>query len=565
MVRPITLPSIVVLLLAVGFGLSVEAQSYEPGEEGLATFERLGLQPPAPAPDRPPGEGQGPFRRFVLRGATLIDGTGAPPIGPVDIVIENDRIASVHSVGAPRTPINLRGRPAEGDFEIDAEGLYVLPGFVDSHAHIGNALQGLTGPLTPPEYVLKLWLAHGITTAREVGADMGLGWTLEHKRRSAANEITAPRLVVYARFPGSLGAGALATPEAARSWTRRVQERGADGIKFGGGSPEILQAVFDEAEKIGLRTAFHHAQMSVTRIHVLTSAGWGLDSMEHWYGLPEALFDGRTVQDYPLDYNYNDEQDRFREAGRLWRQAAEPGSEKWNEVLDQLLTLDLTLDPTFSIYEANRDVMRARRAEWHDDYTLPGLWRFFQPNPEAHGSYHFDWTTRDEINWKNNFNRWMAFVNDYKNRGGRVTVGSDAGFSFKLFGFAYIRELELLQEAGFHPLEVLRAATLNGAELAGLADEIGTVEAGKKADLVVVEENPLQNFKVLYGTGHLRLNRSTQELERVGGVLYTIKDGIVYDAKQLLADVRAMVREAKALEASHPWPGPSSEAKDQRQ
>ena len=205
----------------------------------------------------------------------------------------------------------------------------------------------------------------------------------------------------------------------------------------------------------------------------------------------------------------------------------------------------------FSIYEANRDVMRARRAEWHDEYTLPGLWRFFQPNPVAHGSYHFDWTTADEIAWKDNFRRWMLFVNEYKNRGGRVTVGSDAGFIFKLFGFAYVRELELLQEAGFHPLEVVRAATLHGAELMGMADEIGTVAAGKRADLVIVAENPLHNFKVLYGTGHLRLDRETNELGRVGGVLYTIKDGIVYDAKKLLADVREMVRQAKAEERAN--------------
>jgi hypothetical protein len=272
--------------------------------------------------------------------------------------------------------------------------------------------------------------------------------------------------------------------------------------------------------------------------------------MEHWYGLPEALFDGRTVQDYPLDYNYNDEQHRFAEAGRLWRQAAAPGSQKWNEVLNELLELDFTLDPTFSIYEANRDVMRARRAEWHDEYTLPGLWRFFQPNPDAHGSYHFDWTTQDEIDWKENFRLWMQFVNDFKNRGGRVTAGSDAGFIFKLFGFAYIRELELLQEAGFHPLEVIRAATLSGAELVGLDHEIGSIQAGKKADFVIVNENPLRNLKVLYGTGHLRLDRETNQLGRVGGVRYTVKDGIVYDAQALLEDVRTLVGEAKQAERS---------------
>jgi imidazolonepropionase-like amidohydrolase len=143
----------------------------------------------------------------------------------------------------------------------------------------------------------------------------------------------------------------------------------------------------------------------------------------------------------------------------------------------------------------------------------------------------------------------MRFVNDFKNHGGRVAVGSDAGFIFKLFGYGYIREFELLQEAGFHPLEVIQAATLNGAELVGLEDEIGSLVPGKKADIVLVGENPLQNFKVLYGTGHMRLNRETGLLERVGGVRYTIKDGIVFDAERLRADVRAMVAAEKLREA----------------
>ena len=123
------------------------------------------------------------------------------------------------------------------------------------------------------------------------------------------------------------------------------------------------------------------------------------------------------------------------------------------------------------------------------------------------------------------------FINDYKNAGGRVAAGSDAGFIFKVYGFAYIRELELLQEAGFHPLEVIQAATLNGAELLGMADQIGAISPGRQADIVLVEGNPVANFKRLYGTGHYQLNRETDELERVGGVRYTIKSGVVYDAK----------------------------------
>ncbi|MFQ5752200.1 MAG: amidohydrolase family protein, partial [bacterium] len=300
-------------------------------------------------------------------------------------------------------------------------------------------------------------------------------------------------------------------------------------------------------KKQGLRTASHHAQLSVTRMNALQTARLGLTSMEHWYGLPEALFTDRTVQDYPLDFNYNNEQHRFGQAGRLWKQAASPYSEHWNAVMNELIALDFTIDPTMTIYEASRDLMRARRAEWHEEYTLPSLWEFYRPNRKAHGSFWFYWTTEDEVEWKNNYRLWMTFLNEYKNRGGRVTVGSDAGYIYKLYGFAYVRELELLQEAGFHPLEVIRAATLKGAEALGLDDQIGTVEIGKLADLVIVEENPLQNLKVLYGTGAIKVNENNETI-RVGGVKYTIKDGIIYDAKKLLADVRRMVKEAKERE-----------------
>ena len=141
------------------------------------------------------------------------------------------------------------------------------------------------------------------------------------------------------------------------------------------------------------------------------------------------------------------------------------------------------------------------------------------------------------------------FVNEYKNRGGRVAAGSDSGFIYKLYGFGFIRELELLREAGFHPLSVIQAATLKGAEALGRADEIGTVEVGKLADFVVVDENPLMNLKVLYGTGALKLDENNRP-GRVGWVKYTIKDGIVYDASELLDDVKAIVAKAKAAGAT---------------
>jgi len=486
-------------------------------------------------------EGDGPYTQLIIRGVTLINGTGAPPAGPVDIVIENNRIVQIQTVGSPGLPINQNRRPAlkEGGKELNCEGMYAMPGFIDMHGHIGGTAQG-----TPAEYVFKLWMAHGITTIRDPSAGNGLDWVLEHKRKSAANTITAPRIFAYTAF-GQGNRGPIANAEQARNWVRENAKKGADGIKFFGAAPEVMDAAVRENKALGLRSTAHHAQTDVARWNVLSSARAGMTSMEHWYGLPEALFTNKTIQDYPAEYNYNNEQHRFEEAGKLWKQAAAPYSDHWNKVMNELISLDFTIDPTFNIYEANRDLHRARRAEWHEDYTLPSLWKFYEPSYQSHGSYWHQWGTEQEVEWKNNYRLWMTFINEYKNRGGRVTAGSDNGFIYQTYGFGYIRELELLREAGFHPLEVIRSATLYGAQALGMEKELGSVEVGKLADLVIVNANPLKNLQVLYGTGAIELTKENK-IVRTGGVQFTIKDGIVYNAKKLLADVKKIVDEQKA-------------------
>ena len=480
-------------------------------------------------------EGDGPYTQLIIRGVTLINGTGAPPVGPVDIVVKQNRIAEIRNVGFPGTAINPDRRPKlePGGKELDCSGMYLMPGFVDMHGHIG----GEQAPIA--EYVFKLWMAHGITTIRDPSAGNGLEWVLDHKAKSEKNLITAPRIKAYTAF-GMGSKTPITTAEQARAWVTDNKMKGADGIKFFGAAPEVMDAALRENKRLGLRSACHHAQMDVARWNVVKSAEAGLTSMEHWYGLPESMLTDKTIQNYPLNYNYANEQNRFEEAGKLWKQAAPPYSEKWNQVMNHLIELDFTLDPTFNIYEASRDLQRARRQEWHEFYTLPQLWEFYQPNRVSHGSYWFNWGTEQEVAWKENYRLWMTFVNEYKNRGGRVTIGTDSGFIFELYGFSYVREMELLREAGFHPLEIIRSGTLYGAQALGMDKEIGSVEVGKLADFAIVDQNPLENLQVLYGMGAIKLDENNKAV-RVGGIKYTLKDGIIYDAKKLLADVKNIV------------------------
>ena len=499
------------------------------------------------APNRRSDEGKGPFKTLVIRGATLIDGTGGAPRGPVDIVIEGDHIAQIRSAGTPGLPLKPNRQPEKPDLEIDATGEYVLPGFVDLHVHAGAK------PKNPDaEYAYKLWLAHGVTTVRGVPLSDN-AFTVKEKERSAKNQIVAPRIFNYQRAGSGWGKGFPNSPEAAREWVRWAAANGVDGMKLGSHRPEVMGALLDEAKKLGLGSTAHLGQDGVAQMNAIKAARLGLGTVTHFYGHFESLLKDYVVQPYPIDQNNNDEQDRFGQVARLWDKIYPPGSPEWKAYLEEHLKLGTTFDPTLTIYSAGRDLMRMRQAEWHDKYTLPSLMDFYSPSRASHGAYWYYWTTHDEVAWRNFYQVWFRLINDYKKMGGRVTTGSDSGFIYQTYGFGYVWELELLQEAGFHPLEVIQSATMNGAltlsEPKKQTPNFGVLRQGLLADMLIVDQNPVENLKVLYATGALKLNDKTGQPEHVGGIKYTIKDGIVYDAKKLLADVAAMVEKQKAERA----------------
>lgn len=457
------------------------------------------------------------YDRLVIRGVQVIDGKGTPMRGPVDVVIEGNKIAAVR--GADRRPDAYKNEA----HVLDGTGMYLLPGLINSHIHLHDERAGIAQPF---EYEYKIWMSCGITTVRDVGSDPIKA--LAERRKSQEGAIIAPRLYIY------LVAGG-ATPEEGRKSVRAIKEQGADGVKIFGMDRDIMAAIVEETKKLGLKVAHH---VGVEETDARDVAAFRVSTIEHWYGIPDAALKGS--QNFPPSYNYNNESDRFRWAGRLWREA-DPA--KLDAVLDAMIAKGVAWIPTFSTYEACRDMTRARNLPWFKEYLHPALEAYFKPSPSRHGAFSWGWSTEDEIAWKENYRLWMKAVRDFADKGGLVGAGDDAGFIYTLYGFTYLSELELLQEAGFHPIDVIQCATGNNARIMGLGDQLGRVRPGFLADLILIDENPLANLKYLYPTGVLDIKDGKDVIR--GGIKWTIKDGFVYSTPRLMKDVKDMVREAR--------------------
>lgn len=463
-------------------------------------------------------------KRMVIRGAMLIEGNGTPAEGPKDIVIEGNKITQIVALDPVAMRDGSARRPAAGDVEIDGTGKYVMPGLINIHGHVQDERGGIAQPL---DYQFKLWLGMGITTVRDVSSETAK--TIQLRAKSLAGEIAAPRLYVYARYAYM----PLPTNEAeARQRVRDLKQQGADGLKLFGMDKDLYGPVLDEAKKLGLGTAHH---MAVDETNAWDAAANGLTSIEHWYGVPDAAIpDG--VQHFPSNFNYADEGMRFRWAGRLWREA-DPA--RLQDVLKAMVKGGVAWNPTLEIYEASRDLQRAETQPWFSDYLHPTLDKYFKPDPSNHGSYFANWSSTDEAFWKENYRIWFQAVRDFERLGGTIGVGEDAGFIYQVYGFGLIRELELQQEAGFQPIKVLQHATANNAKILREESRLGRVRAGYVADLVVVNGNPLEDLKAFYPP------RADAAAGPGGGVAWTIKDGIPYDAQRLLREVKEIVARAK--------------------
>jgi imidazolonepropionase-like amidohydrolase len=474
-------------------------------------------------------------RRLTLRNVMVIYGSARPPYGPVDIVIEGGLISYIGSPG-------LRN-PDGSENAIDGTGKYVMPGIVNTHMHWHEERQ--PGMAQPIQYERNLYLAAGVTTAREVGGEFERSkrWRTE----SNAHTIISPRILVYP----VVEKGRTGRPAEIRAWIRDMAARGADGLKIIAMDRDQLEAIMDEAHRLGLRTATHIGTEETTARDYIEL---GVTSIEHFYGIADAALGG--VQRFPPEMNFSNEIQRFGRAGELFAQA-DPA--RLTHIVDMMVERHVAWSPTLSIYDASRDVMRARSVPWFKDYLHPSLEAFFRPSLDNHGSFFIGWTSTQEARWKQQYRVWMDALRDFGRKGGLITTGDDAGYLYSMYGFGISRELELQEEAGFEPLEVIEHATWNGARLIGMEERLGKVREGFAADLLVVNGNPLENLKLLnpYGTEVMTLNgrvvsnyapvapTDTVQTVHGGGIEWTIKDGIPYHVPTLMREVRDMVSAAR--------------------
>jgi hypothetical protein len=508
-----------------------------------AQLERIALQP-VPTETRQFGElAEGPYERLVIQNVMVIPGHGGPAAGPYDILITGNVIADMQRfdpISAERAA--AAGEPLErltGDRVIDGSGQYVMPGMINLHLHLREEA-------LPLDYIYYMQLATGVTSVGPAEEER----VQDQLEAIRSNEILAPRL-----FP-IYGWGSktdyteeqLRDPALAPQIAREMIAAGVRQVYLNSlcWNAELFGAAAQAVEAAGGVTGVHIQPASTTVVDALDAARLGVSMIVHHYGYAESALN-RDSQDYPVDYNFNDENKRFREAARVWVEAGENPETRHrllNDVVDSLVYYGVTMQPNRATYEANRDIVRAQGLPWHEKYTHQALWEWHLPSPEHHAAFQYNWTSLDEYYWHYMYDLWGDLIFEFNKRGGRVAYGTDDNYQWSTGGFGNIRELQLVLESGMHPLEVLRSATKNSADFL-MEPKLGLIQEGYVADLLLVDGSPAESFRYLYPFGQIMMDEETHEMYRTEGIIHTIKDGIVINNDAVMEEVARIVAESK--------------------
>lgn len=403
----------------------------------------------------------------ALAGATLIDGTGGPPLTDAVVVVRRGKIESVGT----RAGFELPRRTSQ----IDLRGRWIIPGLIDAHAHAAQA-----GTWAPSRY-----LAWGVTTVRDVHG--ALNTAVAFRRRSGSELGDSPR--VYAAgamidglpttYPDAIGVNG---EDDARKAVDRLVSAGVDFIKvYSHVDLPLLRAILDEARTFNLAVAAHLGMTDA-----VSAAKSGVASIEHLTGVPEAISSQRSsllaahYRGFFSGWTAFEQSWGDLDAAALTQAAARLASEKITLVPTLILheTLSRLNDPAVRRDSALADVP----AEAKQDWDVPGMIN------------RAGWTQTEFDAFRRSRPKQDLFVRAFARAGGRIAVGTDAPNQLLVPGHSEHRELELLVQAGLTPREALRAATRNGAVLLGV-DSLGLLAPGKVADLVVLTRDPLIDIR----------------------------------------------------------------------
>ena len=426
----------------------------------------------------------------VIVGGTLIDGTGQDPLPEALVIIEGDTIKTVAQKGKASYPPEAR--------IINAEGKFLLPGLIDMHVHYDW-------------WMPELFLAHGVTTAVDLAS---YDWVFAQKEGIAKGKIPGPRLVVSSfaldgRLFWNVPFFPLGGPEAAREATRSFITQGVSLVKiYTEISPEELEVVVKEAHQAGLPVMGHVASVDAAQ-----AARIGVDGLAHASGValatiadPNRVKELREFESIGISVDYP----RYL----LYHAFMDPT--KAEELIRLLVQEEVALEP--DLINTSARWAAKRRAEYkQEDQKLladPNL-RYIPENIRQRALDYEpaeDLSSAEREQLQQGYANLQTFLRRFVAAGGRMLAGSDTA-SFVLPGISLHRELELLVEAGLSPMQAIVAATKNNAEFLHQQAMFGTVEEGKRADLLIVRKDPLQDI------------RNTQTIDTV------IKDGQVIDTR----------------------------------
>ena len=441
---------------------------------------------------------------IVLTHVRVIDGTGAAPREDQTIVISDGKIQAITAASSA---------PPANATVLDLGGHTVIPGLVGMHDHMfypaGGGLFHQMGYSFP-----RLYLAGGVTTIRTTGS-IEPQTDLELKKAIDAGKIPGPKMHVTGPYLEGEGAFAvqlyqLSSPEDARQTVEFWADRGVTSFKaYNFITRAELGAAIQAAHKRGIKVTGH-----LCSIGFREAADLGIDDLEHGLLVNTEFFAEKKPDQCPSP------QKAMADLTRL-----EVNGPEIQALIRYLVQKKVAITSTLPVFEQfvparpapQQRVLDAMSVDARSAYMANRL-RVQDPklSAQAYGTAASPWPVL--------FPKEMQFEREFVKAGGLLLAGLDpTGIGGVLAGFGDQRQVELLVEAGFTPVEAIKISSLNGAQFLGVADRVGSIAAGKQADLVVVKGNP------------------AKDINDIENVEFVFKDGVGYDPAKLIEAARGRV------------------------